>query len=542
MNSGTLIAFMCIMTVCLIRAAAWSGEISPELLSTLEHGRPDDEHAVIIRMKDDIDRGVTGTHAVHLSRRERLNMVVRELRTRTEQSQQPLRGHLDMQKQLGRVKKMRPFWIFNGIAVTASAETIRGLAARPDVAAVAPDRVITASVPTPVSSVSATATGWNLERIRVQPLWNAGFQGQGVVVASIDSGVDINHPDLASNWRGGTNSWFDPHGEHATPADITNGPGSGHGTQTMGIIVGGSSSGSPVGVAPSAQWIAAKIFNDAGSASYSAIHQAFQWLLDPDGDPDTSDAPDVVNCSWDLDNAGTVDAAKEFQPDVQALRAAGIAVVFSAGNAGPLANTSVSPANYPESISVGMTDTMDSVSPQSSRGPSAYDGLSIYPTVVAPGEGIRTTDLWFGSTALSYVTVYGTSFSASHVTGAMALLLSGNPLLTDVQLEDAIKQTSWDLGPAGSDNSYGSGFLDVARAARQLNVLPPVLVGDVDGNGVLDLNDILIELKAVTGLLMSVVELNRVTADGDVFPLGSPDGAITPGDAMTLLRNYVASQ
>ena len=185
---------------------------------------------------------------------------------------------------------------------------------------------------------------------------------------------------------------------------------------------------------------------------------------------------------------------------------------------------------------------MDAISPQSSRGPSAYDGISVYPSVVAPGDGVRTTDLWFGSSNLSYVTVHGTSFSASHVTGAMALLLSGNPALTDAQLENAIKQTAWDLGPAGPDNSYGHGFLDVERAARQLNILPPMVEGDVDGNGAIDLNDVLIELRAAIGFTVSVVEMNRVTAAGDVFPVAAPDGAITPGDALTLLRAYVAAQ
>jgi len=310
----------------------------------------------------------------------------------------------------------------------------------------------------------------------------------------------------------------------------------------MGIMIGGSSSGSDIGVAPGARWIAAKIFNDAGNATYSVIHQGFQWILDADLDPATDDAPDVVNCSWDLANTGTVDAAREFQPDIQALHAAGIAAVFSAGNAGPLANTSVSPANYPESFSVGMTDGMDTISTQSSRGPSAYDGTSIYPTLVAPGEGIRTTDLWFGSANVSFVTVNGTSFSAPHIAGAMALLLSGNPALTDVQLEDAIKQTAWDLGTSGPDNTYGNGFLDVERAARQLNILLPGPAGDVDGNGVLDLNDVLIELRAAIGFTTSIVEMNRVVATGDVFPLDAPDGAITAGDALTLLRMYVTAQ
>jgi subtilisin family serine protease len=502
-------------------------------MKELESGGPADEHAVIIRLKEAIDHRSLRASVVNMARPERVKKVVQELKTRAERSQQDLRTHLSMQERLGRVKKLKPFWIFNGVAVTATAETIKELAARVDVAEVVQDRVITLGAPVPAPAEAPT--GWNLDRIGVKPLWNAGFRGQGVVVANLDTGVDITHPDIGPKWRGGVNSWLDPFNQTTGPYDVQ-----GHGTWTMGIIVGGDSSGTAVGVAPESQWIAAKIFDDQGNSLSSVIHQGFSWVLDPDENPNTNDAPDVVNCSWDLNNPGTAD--QEFQTDVQVLRAAGIAVVFSAGNAGPNGNTSVSPGNYPESFSAGMTDDTDAIDMSSSRGPSAYDGTSIYPAVVAPGDGITTTDLWFGSPNLSYITVSGTSFSAPHVAGALALLLSGNPALTDVQLEDAIKQTAWDLGETGPDNDYGHGFLDVERAARQLNVLPPAIAGDVDGSGLLELNDVLIELRAAIGFPTTVVEMNRIVANGDVFPLGGPDGMIAPADALTLLRMYVAAQ
>jgi bacillopeptidase F len=528
-----IMAIMCLSIFYSGRTVAWSGEIAPELIKELEDSGTAQEHAVIIKMRDAVDQRGLRESAEHMPRWERVKKVEQELRTRTELSQQSLLDYLEAQRKLGRIKKMKPFWIFNGIALTAAAEAIQELALRPDVAEIVPDSVILLSAPAPASS--AAPVGWNLDRIGVRPLWNAGYTGQGVVVANLDTGVDINQPELASKWRGGTNSWFDPNGEHATPADVN-----GHGTQIMGLMTAGNTVDHLIGVAPGAQWIAAKIFNDAGQAAVSVIHQAFQWVLNPDGDAATDDAPHVVNCSWDLDNPGAID--QEFSADIQTLTTAGIAVVFSAGNGGPLLNTSVSPANYPESFSVGMTDDTDAIDPRSSRGPSASDGTSIYPTVVAPGAGVMTTDLWFGSPVLSTVTVNGSSFSAPHVAGAMALLLSSSPTLTVGQIEEAIKQTAWDLGTTGPDNDYGNGFLDVERAARWLNILPPVAVGDVDGNGVLGLNDVLIELRAAIGFTTSIVEMNRVVAIGDVFPLAAPDGAITPGDALTLLRRYVATQ
>src|SRR3972149_324648 len=108
------------------------------------------------------------------------------------------------------------------------------------------------------------------------------------------TGADVSHPDLVTRWRGGSNSWFDPYGQHPmTPTDL-----SGHGTWTMGVIVAGDAGGTSIGVAPQASWIAVKIFDDQDSSTATAIHQGFQWLLDPDGNPATPDAPDVVNNSW----------------------------------------------------------------------------------------------------------------------------------------------------------------------------------------------------------------------------------------------------
>ena len=109
---------------------------------------------------------------------------------------------------------------------------------------------------------------------------------------------------------------------------------------------------------------------------------------------------------------------------------ADIAVVFSGGNEGPLPATSISPANYPESLAVGATDSNRNIVNSSSRGPSACDGSS-YPEIVAPGLNVRTADLTFGGLFPdSYVNVSGTSFSAPHVSGAIALLHSAFPGLS----------------------------------------------------------------------------------------------------------------
>jgi bacillopeptidase F len=171
--------------------------------------------------------------------------------------------------EIRRAKKIKSLWLINGLVVTATANVIQELASLPEVEEVRLDKAIQAPVVT--YSVS-TVPEWNINAIQAPALWNIGFTGQGVVVASMDTGVDYLHPDLASKWRGGDNSWYDPHSQHTMPYDAD-----GHGTQTMGIMVGGSGGGTAIGVAPGAKWIAVKIFNDAGDSSLSIIHQGFRF-------------------------------------------------------------------------------------------------------------------------------------------------------------------------------------------------------------------------------------------------------------------------
>ena len=377
-----------------------------------------------------------------------------------------------------KASRVRSLMIINGLAFSAHAHVIREIAAQPEVERVSLDSTV--KLP-PVTPAAASISEWNIDAIHAPLLWISGYTGQGIVVATMDTGVDALHPDLSTSWRGGTNSWYDPNGEHQTPFDAD-----GHGTGTMGVMVGGSAGGTNIGVAPGAQWIAVKIFNDAGEGSLSAIHQGFDWLLDPDGNPTTDDAPDVVNGSWGLVDYFVNQCVEEFEVDIQALKAAGIAVVFSAGNNGSSGSSSISPANYADSFSAGAVDEAFTIAPFSSRGPSACDG-SIFPEVVAPGVNIKTADLTFGGIfPNSYVHVSGTSFSAPHVAGTMALLMSAFPGINTSQVEEVLKATAFDLGPTGPDNTYGFGLVDALTAFSALSGTPAERItvtsrGAIDG-------------------------------------------------------------
>ena len=442
------------------------GTVDPAPTSATRETKAGQDVAVIVSLVDRVSLrsfapGGRGT-------RDSSPNFVAALRSKATSTQGPVVGRAAAIGGHGAVS----LWAINAIALSIPQENLTALAQIPGVRSVRLDAVIQAPGPSAASAPGSPA--WNISMLGAPDLWAAGHTGSGVVVANLDTGVDAQHPDLASRWRGGPNSWYDPNGQYATPHDTN-----GHGTQTMGLIVGGTAGGTAIGMAPNAVWIAAKIFNDAGQATLSGIHLAFQWLLDPDGDPATVDSPQVVNNSWNFPStAGT--CWTEFGDDIAVLRAAGIGVVFSAGNDGPSSGSSVSPANDTGAFSAGAVDPTRTVASFSSRGPSACDG-GIFPKVVAPGVSVRTSDLTFGGVIPDpYTVVSGTSFSAPHVAGAMALLWSAHPAATLSAMETALESTAIDLGVAGPDNSYGHGLPSVTAAHALLSALgpPPVAIAD----------------------------------------------------------------
>lgn len=335
--------------------------------------------------------------------------------------------------------------IINGLSAVVAEELVPRVRTYPGVVRVTEDEQVQVTPPPKGGRVSSA---WNLEAIRAPALWGLGLRGAGAVVANLDTGVDLEHPALRGKWREG--GWFDPVSGSTAPFDPI-----GHGTQTMGLMVGDE-----VGVAPAAKWIAARVYDGAGRSSVTLMHQAFAWVLDPDGDPSTHDSPDVVNVSWAFEGADVCNRA--FERDLEVLRAANVLVVFAAGNSGPLAPSSTSPANNAGAFSVGAVALGADPATFTSRGPSRCTG-GVFPSVVAPGEDVRTTDLSYGGEPRVAI-VSGTSFAAPQVAGAAALLRGALPSLAVERLERALEVTSTDLGELGADDVLGHGLVDVERA------------------------------------------------------------------------------
>lgn len=434
--------------------------LAPRLQRRLAKAAPDETIPVIVRMRQQANLAAVASGVRTTA--EKRSRLISVLQATADRSQASVQAYLEGAQAGGLVSSYTSFWVFNGIAVRARPAVVRALAARPDVVAIRLDQWRRWVSVVPVNSNrydvmrNAQPVEWNISRIRASEVWaSLHVSGTDAVVAGMDTGVDWLHPALAARYRGyshhgpanHTHSWYDAtDGGALYPVD-----GHGHGSHTMGIIVGQDG----IGVAPDARWIGVRVLSSQGYGYDSWIHAGFQWLLAPGGDP--SKAPDVVNCSWGNKNGHLT----TFQGDLRALRAAGILPVFSNGNEGPEKSTVGSPASLPEAFAVGATDEHDEVANFSSRGPSPWD--EIRPHVAAPGVHIRSS-LPGGV----YGEMNGTSMAAPHASGIAALLRSVSPTLSITRTEYFITSTAVPLGDTVPNNDTGWGRVDAFAAVAAL--------------------------------------------------------------------------
>jgi subtilisin family serine protease len=259
--------------------------------------------------------------------------------------------------------------------------------------------------PTPTPGVDGTVQTlpWGIQRINADDAWGIS-SGSGVKVAVLDTGIDTDHPDLDNNLAGCLNfiySWRNCEDDN------------GHGTHVSGIIAAENNNLGVVGVSPNAKIYALKVLDRRGRGYLSDIIEALDWAV--------QNGIQVVNMSL-----GTSSDVASFREAVQRVNAAGITQVAAAGNSGPGANTVLYPARYPEVIAISATDSSDQVPSWSSRG--------IEVDLAAPGKDIYSTYL-----RGNYKTLSGTSMSAPHVTGTVALRLFLRPGETPATIESVLE-------------------------------------------------------------------------------------------------------
>ncbi|MGC8894143.1 MAG: S8 family serine peptidase [candidate division WOR-3 bacterium] len=520
-----------------------AGTIMPSLQKEMSVTAPDERIEIIVHLKDKPVFKINKTTAEKAA-------YIDYLKDFCATSQAPVISFA----QAKGVEIIETFWVFNGFYAKATPEQIQALAERPDVEYIIDNFVITLpkdEIITPADESKAVA--WGVDTIQADRVWTElGFTGAGIVVANMDTGVDVSHPAFGGRWRS-DNGWFDAVNGQPSPYDDH-----GHGTHTMGTICGGDGPGpfpDDIGVAPGATFIATKCFNSGGSGSTADIHESFQWIASL---ASSGKEPDLVSNSW----GSSATTSTEYWNDVQTWRSLDIHPLFSIGNSGPSPNTAGTPGNFPTVIGVGATDNSDIIASFSSRGPapnqSPWNNTSywlrsdwnfIKPDISAPGVNVYSALPGGG-----YGTMSGTSMACPHAAGVVALMLEKNASLDIYTIYDILLNTAVWKGHMGTkpNNNYGWGRINAYEAVNNVpgTSVPNVVVqsttlDEPSGNGLWDPNEqvsFVVTLRntgvavqnvnaTVSGSDSYVSLLDSVASYGDIPQGGSKDNASDPYDA-----------
>lgn len=376
------------------------------------------------------------------------------------------------------VKSSRPsdfVWSANAIVANVNRADLRRLNKDASVLKVIEDQVITLDKPRVENQPNRTDESqhtYGLQLVNAPEVWAQGITGKGVRVGILDSGIDMDHPNLEG--------LVVAHKDFTADGFIDD--RNSHGTHVAGTIAGNAHGGTAIGVAPEVELIIAKIFDDKGSTSLSTILNAMQWMLTAH----TPDGPDhiaqVVNNSW----GASIPFILAFADSVRAWKRFGIFGNFAAGNSGPRPVSVGAPASYSFSFSVGAVDEQANVTSFSSRGPSIWlprwdaenprwfqgwwPKLLVKPEVSGPGHNVLSAVP--GGELKRYS---GTSMATPHVTGVIALLLQANPYLSIEEIEQILSETAVQKGAEGKNNAYGHGVVRADVAVQKAQSIPGAL-------------------------------------------------------------------
>lgn len=483
--------------------AGQSAEVSDYLQNELRTSQGPVSLLIILREQVDAAAALSRADLRSAPQQTRAAFLYHELTAVAQRTQAPLRAWLAEQG-----IPYRTFYLVNMIEVQGDTRLVDALRQRPEVGRLVANPTIDQGLHRLPQSPRFTVLGakvaqatpaqpYGLAFTHAPEVWALGYRGQGIVVASQDTGVEWDHPALKRAYRGVITdtttttithpyNWYDAWGVAGRPARCVSDAqvpcdDDGHGTHTVGTVLGDATviSDTVLGMAPAAEWIGCRNMKN-GVGTPTSYTDCFQFFLAPypqGGNPMTDGrpalAPHIINNSWGCPPSEGCDAGS-LRQIVETVRAAGIMVVASAGNSGPLCGTVDDPiAIYDATFSVGAHNNTGAIASFSSRGAVTVDGSGRRkPDISAPGVSVRST--WVNK---GFNTISGTSMASPHVAGAVALLWSAVPdLVGEIDLTEQVliksatpvplNQCGEGGTPVAPNNTYGFGRLDVLAAVQ----------------------------------------------------------------------------
>jgi subtilisin family serine protease len=471
---------------------AFAQVLSEELQQEMIQSSGDELININIIMVEQYDVQTLTDMTRALARKDKRRVVAAELKSHADRSQAEVLRILHSFETTAQAADIQPMWIANVISCRATPPVIEYLSNRSDIHFIYQNLYQIMIDPIEnehkTGPEGITEITYNILQMNAQEVWDLGYEGEDVVVAVLDTGVNYNHNDIKNNmWE---HPDFPYHGWNFV--NNTNDPMDdhifgGHGTHVAGTVAGDGTSGSQTGVAPKAKIMAMKVLNSFGGGSESNVWNALQFCIDNEAD--------VLNLSLGWLHANNPNRTV-WRNTFDNVLAAGIIASVAAGNEGeqlgqyPVPDNVRTPGDVPPPwlhpdqtltggissvVSVGATNINNQVVSFSSRGPVTWQNVSGYndyaynpgmglirPDVVAPGDDIKSLSRTNNS---GYNTMSGTSMAAPGVAGVMALMLSKNPDLTPAQISQILEETTFVL-ETGKNSTSGSGRVDALAAVN----------------------------------------------------------------------------
>ncbi len=470
--------------------------LAPDLVAKLKTSTENDFVRIMVTMEAQGDLDLMQAATAGLDKQATRELVVGYLQNLAQTTQADVKAYLESKQTEGKVRNLQSVFIVNLLHCQATPEVIWELQNFSGVAEVSydPEQYMLFYEQPQQNSPQTDETdeiAWGVADINAPAVWAQGYNGTGVIVGMIDTGVNYNHNDLTDHmWNGGVSyphHGWDFYNNDNDPMDDGVGYGAGHGTHTAGSVGSDGTAGSQCGVAPNATIMAIKVLSGTGYGTEGPVISGINFAV--------AQGADIFSMSlgWQ-----TTSQRAQFRTACNNALAAGVIGSIAAGNEGqqqfwyPIPGNVRTPGDVPPPwlnpqqtltgglscvVTIGATNSAHQAAGFSSHGPSTWEGLSpwndypysggaqmglIDPDVAAPGENIK-------SCAYNNVNGYldgwsGTSMAAPHVAGTMALMLDKNPSLTPAQIDQYLETTSLDWGSAGKDNTFGAGRIDAAAA------------------------------------------------------------------------------